>query len=629
MGSRALNFTFVIFLSVFIFSLFFSFSELQCNYCPQGFMTAWGLLVHAQLTHNLKIFLEKASLSLRSQTQTRGSNSDQIDAATPLQNVAGVKPLSNSNINLDLTAGQNISKQLEDSDSSSVKDKEHLNIGKETIDIYSESVKDNRTIEKMGQNILVTRNTGNGKRFVTEQTGKAENFENGSWTASAVKEALTAPGPVVEQQFSKLLVSTSFQNQQMKCPEQVAVPQNTSFGPAFVVKTLPVSLPNVSDGSLAANLKPLPQITLLKSSAGPSSTAVSQIQSPATSFPSLKLPAPPNVQISPNEKVVLSSQLGSTSKTPSRNNEEPFRMDIVPGVSSEGLEADVEEEGAVENDEGSVPTPIEECCNDQGCGVTVIPGSHEHLKECCNAVVPKKRKRHMEQKHMPFAWGSSRYASRKLLYRSKACNAARAVSSQMLNKGTGGTIYIDVEPESLMADDKPAGCDAKQGTSLYVTQTLAQCDRSSAENQSQSVSDNGKKRSLILKPGAVFSIPFSYNVPTSATLPVSNQTSVSEPSAVTMSESTDVASKTESTVLATTSEIASQVATSAASQSGTKEMIRTSILARKSSKPPLPQESEDRLKSYSAKPFQCEKCTMTFNQRIHLKKHMSKHTGRY
>lgn len=591
-------------------------------------MTAWGLLVHAQLTHNLKIFLEKASQSLRSQTQSRGSDSDQIDAATPLQNIAGVKPLSNSNINLELTAGQNIMKQLEDSDGSSVKDKEHLNIGKETIDVYSESLKDKRTIEKMGQNILVTRNTGNGKRFVTEQNGKAENFENGSLKVSAFKDASIVPGPIVEQQFNKTLVSTTLQNQQVKFPEQVAVPQNTSVGPAFVVKTLPVSLPNVGDGSLASNLKP--QITLLKSSTGPSSAAVSQTQSPATSFPTLKLPAPPNVQISPNQTVVLSSQLDSTSETPSRNNIEPVCMDIVPGVSSEVLEVDMEEESAVENEEGSIPTPIEECCNDQGCGVTVIPGSHEHLKECCNAVVPKKRKRHMEQKHMPFAWGSSRYASRKLLYRSKACNAARAASTQVLNKGTGGTIYIDVEPESLMADDKPASCDTKQGTSLYVTQTLEQCDRSSAENQSQPVSDNRKKRSLILKPGAVFSIPFSYSVPTSATLPVSNQMLVSESSAITMTESIDVDSKTESTVLATTSEIASQVAiSSSASQSGTKEMIRTSILARKSSKPPLPQESEDRLKSYSAKPFQCEKCTMTFNQRIHLKKHMSKHTGGY
>lgn len=45
----------------------------------------------------------------------------------------------------------------------------------------------------------------------------------------------------------------------------------------------------------------------------------------------------------------------------------------------------------------------EKCCDNQDCGITVMPGTHEELKKCCNAVIPKKRKRHMETKHMLLA----------------------------------------------------------------------------------------------------------------------------------------------------------------------------------------------------------------------------------
>ena len=38
-------------------------------------------------------------------------------------------------------------------------------------------------------------------------------------------------------------------------------------------------------------------------------------------------------------------------------------------------------------------------CNNSGCGITVMPGTHEELQSCCVSIVPKKRQNHFKTKH--------------------------------------------------------------------------------------------------------------------------------------------------------------------------------------------------------------------------------------
>ena len=76
-------------------------------------------------------------------------------------------------------------------------------------------------------------------------------------------------------------------------------------------------------------------------------------------------------------------------------------------------------------------------------------GTHETIKKCCAAVLPKKRKRHMETKHMPNFW--SRYSRRRYFCGNRKLNRSSSSS----------TIYIDLETDARMQysenddDDEP------------------------------------------------------------------------------------------------------------------------------------------------------------------------------
>ena len=77
----------------------------------------------------------------------------------------------------------------------------------------------------------------------------------------------------------------------------------------------------------------------------------------------------------------------------------------------------------------------------------INPGTHEKLKECCSAVLPKKRKRHMETKH----WSYIKYAKKKF-------------SSKPVKKAAESTIYIDLEhvdppqqPQQTRNEHHPSG----------------------------------------------------------------------------------------------------------------------------------------------------------------------------
>ena len=269
-------------------------------------------------------------------------------------------------------------------------------------------------------------------------------------------------------------------------------------------------------------------------------------------------------------------------------------------------------------------TDMDECCDDQGCGVTVIPGSHQHLQKCCNAVVPKKRKRHIELKHMPFSWSSSRYARRRMLQRSFASGSKSASVNNVEQSPTGtSTIFIDVEPDTLGHTDKNHNTDNQQGTKSEMKPSDTLSNSKSLTTIPMNVFPSGSEsrtKSLILQPGAVFSIPFSYSVPssvsgTAASIPISI---VHAQSSENQDDSSTVAfGKLVPIVNASNDESQLQVSvTEGQGNGGSPGEISVG-------------ETDLRRRKYpTSKPFQCDKCPMAFNQRIHLKKHMSKHTGK-
>ena len=585
-------------------------------------MTAWGLLVHAQLTHNLKLFLETASRNLLHKTKPQISdwNSDNQN----LQNIIS----NNQNDNISGFESGNKTSVVGGTNDSTT---------------YESAIVEPWNRDKMGSNIVIV--SGNGKRVISERLTdqpkgpvNVEGLDVGNSPQKSIspKQSSIFISPVIKSDLStgktidgKMIVLKSVSEviQPLSLlptgvsAQLTSLPQTASGGTALVVKNIPVSIPHRTSNIVKPSPSTLPAVVS------------SSILTPG----SHETKASAKVYTSPSEQLIISTEQISPLKSSIRYIEtldtDLGEEAIDPPNSNQNEEQAMDEASSLMA-EDTVRNSADSCCNDQGCGVTIIPVSHEDLQKCCNAVVPKKRKRHIEQKHMPFAWGTSRYASRKLLYRSKACNAARAMSSQMFNKQSGGTIYIDVEPESLMfEDDHSQGSSrgAHQTASVRVTQTM---DHEGSSNSSESSfhqnSENTKQHSLILKPGAVFSIPFSYNIPKSVAIPVSSErTSTSDNPRKPQSEYTETESSEAANNSGDGEPVSKMVAISSQSQFGTKEMIRTSILARKSSRHHVTSDEDERPKSYSSKPFQCEKCTMTFNQRIHLKKHMSKHTGIY
>ena len=145
------------------------------------------------------------------------------------------------------------------------------------------------------------------------------------------------------------------------------------------------------------------------------------------------------------DKMQTEQMMGNTTKFTQHISVEPAN-EVIPSNSEEGLETSMvnhterestpsnsDEGRAMDNtvqlqvsgqngevDSGSASSPVitsqktnvindgvtdissdgDKCCDNQDCGITLMPGTHEEPKKCCNAVVPKKRKRHMQTKHM-------------------------------------------------------------------------------------------------------------------------------------------------------------------------------------------------------------------------------------
>lgn len=596
-------------------------------------MTAWALLVHAQLTHNLKIFLEKASKSFLNQVKL--SPVGQGDTSKKSSNIKISLPVSDEKVSGTKDTQQRLKGNSETVVSQDRDKTDHLcPVLNDIQPLTGISTKPS----KMGSDFIVTRNTLTGTKKVGEkmETTLGNISLEKSVTRNTVAHVSSASQITTSQKLSLLpinQVSASF------LPKLSVLPLTVSSGQIKTssIKVLPTVLtrtgsqpppestvnsvltvlkkehsPGISvpqNDNLGLDNQMLTQETsavLVSSTAGVPSSSASKLTQQATKSTEI-LTCTNIIESTQQVTSVDSKSVDSTCRTAE------ITVKQLQSSASVSLPTDGD------NNQGNDGTGVEldsqgpECCNQQGCGVTVIPGSHEDLQECCNAVLPKKRKRHMELKHMPFSWSSSRYARRKR-------------SAQLMSKPSTGTIYIDLEPDSSNSGERPA-----DGTAFKVTQSASQgvkilgTSNSSMVSSGDSVSQS-KPHSLILKPGAVFSIPFTYTIPTSKSLqntialPVARETlSLAETAQQTGSSSSSACVMVDLPKLS--NEEGNQSHTSAQCMLPNLDTVAEGQI--------LQLEKSKKYSGIATKPFQCDKCTMAFNQRIHLKKHMSKHTGTY
>ena len=302
-----------------------------------------------------------------------------------------------------------------------------------------------------------------------------------------------------------------------------------------------------------------------------------------------------------NQSDIETGRVGEVERTGRESeNKDDTETDSVGVVEKIG-EQGIQEVNNCDADDDMGNEKIEPCCDTQGCGITIIPGSHQRLQKCCNAVVPKKRKRHFETKHMPFSWSSSKYAKRRMLQGSRERQYSGSKSSG------SSTIYIDVEPAHYGPETTSTSSSTE--STLHVTQTQAAGERV--------LTSQGKPRSLILKPGAVFSIPFTYSIPVSKSSKLLVPARL--PQQPLAASSLDSSGSHEGQTGSKSSNTVDQEMVQSITNDVTNVTEEIDVI-------PILEETRRR-KYPTSKPFKCEVCSLAFNQRIHLKKHMSKHTG--
>ena len=245
----------------------------------------------------------------------------------------------------------------------------------------------------------------------------------------------------------------------------------------------------------------------------------------------------------------------------------------------------------------TLQTPLTETCTEDTENVS---GHSAVLEKCCSSVLPKKRKRHMEIKH-----GSSR-------------KRAPVVSSGPTS------IYIDLEPGSEGHSFRAS----VSHDSVQNTTTLSESE------SSKTLWPSLRRHSVIIQPGMTFSIPVSH-----ASVSLAPSFDGEVVNSVTVCSSHEQISPAEQYVQA--SNVVSTEPTAA--QSVTYQPVYEPIgaadeqinIADESSRDGFVDEEhghsktvEHKRRKYpTSRPFKCDQCDNAFNQRIHLKKHQSKHTG--
>ncbi len=295
-------------------------------------------------------------------------------------------------------------------------------------------------------------------------------------------------------------------------------------------------------------------------------------------------------------------------------------------------------------------------CGLVDCGVTVMPGTHEKLKECCNSVVPKKRKRHMETKHVLPGVLTRRLRKTRDTSRDKEPTVSTPKLSQKVMPShtelpSIGDIIIDLDtrneiPENDSLANKKTKDKLSHEKSVTKKQLISQANNKSAW------------KSVIIQPGTSFSIPVtsSQSLPL-LQLPVYVEAGGSKKPAsssgrkpLLVAGSSTVASKSAISVRLVKSNVISVQGKNMSDSQNESSMMQYSsetgiVLLQNTSEENNEDQNDQNNGSLNAdegshgrkgkkrryptsKPFKCAECDHAFNQRIHLRKHQSKHTGK-
>lgn len=239
----------------------------------------------------------------------------------------------------------------------------------------------------------------------------------------------------------------------------------------------------------------------------------------------------------------------------------------------------------------------EVCCDSQECGISLMPITHEEPKKCCCAVVPKWRKRHMETKHMH--------------------GASSGGNTSTTDKPQSPSIFIDLVPSTGIEKNMP------DVSTLVESHSEDNSSYSMTVVSNNSAQTTSTERSVIIQPGSSFSIPIRYtSPPTSAASGLSSETITTSVLSNT-SQFADYHSLLSHKELSTDSSPAVLAAEGPSSGSRENEVESDSGNGASGNL----QASGKKRRYPTSRPFKCDQCDNAFNQRIHLKKHQSKHTG--
>ena len=302
---------------------------------------------------------------------------------------------------------------------------------------------------------------------------------------------------------------------------------------------------------------------------------------------------------------------------------------------------------------GICTVPNATCCSNQDCGITLMPVTHEKPKKCCSAVVPKKRKRHMVTKHL------SRLGKKASNKGTKTKDDSLSGDNNEDQSAMGDDILIDFV--NCLDDNKEENFQLSP-YAHHITQEPTDLQSQSTATSSQNALDGkygldsflqtnananlDNTSTDLIQPGDMFQIPLSE----SQSDPTISAALTSTPN-LSAADRNDIGHISKNILKTELSSQCSNLLTKNHTANGENveqdenvpmestasenRVTRTQLVTllenrEKDVGKVLDEKVQGRKRHYpTSKPYKCNQCDQAFNQRVHLKKHLSKHTGRY
>ena len=574
---------------------------LRCQSCTQSFHSAWDLLQHAQLVHTLHIYTTPSATSPvlhqsseehtgvgnrhlgdnQGQTETLPSDTHGENEAFPTGTERADMDLITDNQREYDTRGRKKTLHTDMQEGNRLEDQALWN-QKESEALITELLRQNETIPNIsqGENEALSMDTQNqNEAFATDSQGQ--------------NEALFTDN---QNQTEALLTDTQQQNE---------------FSPTESA--------NQSEALLSDTQGKMDAVCSISEG----------LNTDAANCPQLHTKATGNVteMVTPhNCSAQLQSPGGNTQDAAVQTCQDPL-----------GVQA-CEKRARRSSCQPGEEVPGRLCCDRAECGVTVMPGTHENLKKCCSVVIPKKRKRHMETKHLQAFTG--RLKKRALERVAKDARSppltgiyidietpnkpAATASSPAVKVKTQGQVVIKPPVSHKEGEDEDRAGEGSEQQSP----DLPECCRQRIEGKVPSttaplLSNTGLQvlgSFVPLVPSSTASLPVIstflpaplHNQGTQATVTNSNNGSSPQATARSGHDAGEIPKL--ALELPGQEKMASDRAQTNSCQGG----IRCEREQQKGKKRRYP----------TSRPFKCDKCDHAFNQRVHLRKHESKHTGK-